>query len=316
MTVGAFGDDLAVVRELGSRADGRDWLQALPALVADLARDWRLRIGAPWPEGRTAWTAPAVTSDGREVVLKVVWPHPEAAGEAAALTHWSGHGAVRLLRHDPSRWALLLSRCRPGVSLRDHDAPADVRLRTAATVLRRLWDVAPPTPPLPVHLVPELATVAASWAALAESRLAATDGRHDPGLARHGIALLRSLPSVETSVMLHGDFNPGNVLSDAAAGWQAIDAKPMLGDPAYDPWPLLTQLDAPFAAPDPAARLAERYRRFGALVGVAPQRLAAWSVARTIEMALWQDHHGRHAEAAAAFGQASVLARVDERLPG
>ena len=43
-------------------------------------------------------------------MLKVTWPHPEAASESLALQTWNGHGAVRLIRADPSRFALLLER--------------------------------------------------------------------------------------------------------------------------------------------------------------------------------------------------------------
>ena len=45
----------------------------------------------------------------------------------------------------------------------------------------------------------------------------------------------------------------------AAGGWLAIDPKPMRGDPAYDLWPLLEQVDDPFAhARSRAASLRER----------------------------------------------------------
>ncbi len=45
-----------------------------------------------------------------EGVLKVTWPHPEAAPEPLALQSWNGHGSVRLVRADPSRFAMLLER--------------------------------------------------------------------------------------------------------------------------------------------------------------------------------------------------------------
>lgn len=43
--------------------------------------------------------------------------------------------------------------------------------------------------------------------------------------------------------LAHGDFNPGNILRDdsgGAAGWIAIDPKAVIGDLAWDPWPLIT----------------------------------------------------------------------------
>ena len=308
-TPDAFASDLGVYRMLGDRADARPWLDALPDLVAAVERDWDVITGSPWADGHSGWAAPAVTADGRDVVVKLVWPHDEAAGEAAALDHWSGHGAVRVLRHDPQRWALLLDRCRPGTALRDHDAPVGERLAVAAQVLTRLWEVAPPAPALPSELVPNLAEVVARQAALATQRLAAAGARHDLGVARVGIELLATL-GTETSrgVLLHGDFNPGNVLLDGRHGWLAIDPKPLCGDPAYDPYPLLTQLGDPFAATDPAGHVARQAAAFAELTGLSAERLLAWSLARAVESGLWEDAHGRNAAATETLRRARILA--------
>ncbi|MFA9446613.1 aminoglycoside phosphotransferase family protein [Egicoccus sp. AB-alg6-2] len=304
-----FGRDLAVVGHLRDHPKGRAWLRGLPELVETVSRGWDLQVGEPWPDGRAAWTAPAVTRDGHDVVLKLSWPHEEAAGEAAALYHWRGHGAVEVVRHDPQRWALLLARCRPGLALRAHDAAVDGRLEIAADVLRRLWAV--PVPERTLGPVPDLASVTTRWAELADRRLAGVDVDHDPGVVRTGVDLLRSLPAGATAVvLLHGDFNPGNVLLDSGRGWLAIDPKPMLGDPAYDPWPLVTQLGHPFTTADPVGVLRRRFRRFGDLVGAPADRLAAWSLARTVESGLWEHAHGRAGAAAAEFARAAVVARV------
>jgi len=100
-----------------------------------------------------------------------------------------------------------------------------------------------------------LAEVAADWADLVDERTA----RHtwprevDTGLFAAGAELLRQLPyGASRNVVLHGDFNPGNVLSAQREPWLAIDAKPMVGDAAYDPWPLIQQIDgAPAAGAGP-----------------------------------------------------------------
>ena len=43
-------------------------------------------------------------------MLKVAWADDETEHEHLALQRWGGHGAVRLLRADPHRRALLLER--------------------------------------------------------------------------------------------------------------------------------------------------------------------------------------------------------------
>ena len=96
--------------------EGRDdWLAGLPALVARIAAEWRIEVGAPFlPGGMTAWVAPARDDADKDLVLKVGWPHPQATHEADGLRTWDGAGAIRV--HQASELAvatvLLLERCR------------------------------------------------------------------------------------------------------------------------------------------------------------------------------------------------------------
>ncbi|MDQ6715048.1 MAG: kinase, partial [Actinomycetota bacterium] len=83
---------------------GREWLRRLPRQLADLLDEWALT-----PDGVTRWghcaVALPVRSDAGEALLKVSWPHVEAASEHLALRRWDGRGSVRLLRADPRRFA-------------------------------------------------------------------------------------------------------------------------------------------------------------------------------------------------------------------
>lgn len=121
------------------------WLASLPELVRSLEEKWEISTGPPYLRGTAAWTAPAVTADGEPAVLKVCWPHREARHEAEGLRLWDGAGAVRVLRADATRWAMLLERCVPGISLDDCGISVGDALERAAGVLRRLWSV--PVPP-------------------------------------------------------------------------------------------------------------------------------------------------------------------------
>jgi streptomycin 6-kinase len=301
---------LPVVRERGRDEDGRRWLARLPVLIAEAAGRWELAVGPPFHGGSCSWAAPARRPDGTAAVLKVTWPHPEAEGEAGALRIWEGRGAARLLAEDASRHALLLERCAPGGELRlAHHLPVGERLASAADVLRELWAA-----PVPARNGPErLVEVAARWADLLTGRAARYGGAAaDPGLARTGAELLRALPrSAGREVVLHGDFNPGNVLAARRRPWLAIDPKPLAGDPAYDPWPLLTQVDDPFAHGDPEAVLRRRTALVARSAGVDPARTRAWAVARQVEFALWSAaQYGDPAAAAEPMARAKVLARL------
>ena len=86
------------------------------------------------------WTSGGLytLSDRTRAVLKVNFPEPETQTEAAALAHWRGRGAVRVLEHDDERDALLLERCDPGTQLWDV-ADKDAANTIAAGVVPRIW---------------------------------------------------------------------------------------------------------------------------------------------------------------------------------
>ncbi|WP_091528053.1 phosphotransferase [Microlunatus soli] len=91
---------------------------------------------------------------------------------------WDGRGAIRLLDHDHDDYALLIARCRPGIPISEHEE------------------------------------LTAEWAGLAERRMQTVKPPYDAGLVSYGIDLLRTLPgSAEREVIVHGDYNPGNVLA-------------------------------------------------------------------------------------------------------
>ncbi|UFU08047.1 aminoglycoside phosphotransferase family protein [Ruania halotolerans] len=226
------------------------------------------------------------------MALKISFPHDEAKYEAAALRMWHGLAAVELLDHDSQDWALLLRRAHPGTPMAQVTSPPQVRLQAGLEVLANLHRA-----PLTEHL-PSQTAVSAYWAELAAER--AARWRHlyaDAAVPMgQGLELLRAFGTVGAmpapTVLLHGDLNPGNVLLDAPRGhgahWLAIDPKPMAGDPGYDLWPLLSQLDQPFAYPDPPAELAARVRLAEATLGVPAQRICEWALARCVESILWQ----------------------------
>jgi len=69
--------------------------------------------------------------------------------------------------------------------------------------------------------------------------------------------------------------------------WVAIDPKAVIGDLAWDPWPLLTQVTDWTTVVPPTSALAERTRLLADLTGLDGARIAAWSTARGVQSALW-----------------------------
>ena len=302
---GAFGipAKLAATVVAWEGDDGRRWLEQLPGIVGDVAAAWNLQLGPPFePGGNISWVAPARRlSDGLEVVVKVQLPHPESEPEAAALRAWAGDGAVRLFDHDPDRCALLLERCRPGTALVDEGGTADA-VRAGAALGARLHAVAPP------EGLPTLADVLDLWADELERRLEDAP-LGDAGLGRLVIETMRTRPRACASpVLLHGDLNPTNVLSAEREPWLAIDAKPMVGDPAYDGPRLVLQPD-PLEQPDPAATLARAASRSCPTSWASTAtRLIAWCLVGAIEIGASARSHGDIETADSCAAHAALIA--------
>jgi streptomycin 6-kinase len=256
-------------------ADRGGWLDALPDLVAGLARQWSLQLGPPFePGGECSWVAPAVSPGHGDVVLKVGWVHDEARDEAAGLRVWDGHGAVRLLDAFAAgeTSALLLEPATPGTPLSVLDGPEQDRV--LAGLLRRLW-VDPGADPSfrPLHVMCD------AWIEEARPEL----GHLDPGLVRDGLALFGDLPRDATDrVLLATDLHAENVLAARREPWLVIDPKPYVGDPAYDVVQHLLNDPVRLTA-DPRGFA----RRMAALAGVDADRVVAWLFARCVVEAAW-----------------------------
>ena len=278
---------------------GPAWLESIPARVSRAVERWGLVLGPPFEGGTAAWTAPGTTGAGEDVVLKLSYPHPEAREEAAALAAWRGAGAAELLAVDADDWALLLRRLRPGSSLVEAPLRPSDKLTIGAALMRRLASAEVPAG----EPFDDLVDVAGGLAAIAAERmdrlLPTAPVPVDAGLCHHAIDLLGALPGTATSRGLaHGDLNPGNILrhdddaGGSATGWLVIDPKPVHGDLAWDPWPLLEQVGDRSSTRPAATVLADRTRLVADLTGLDAGRIAAWCVARGVESGLWAADRG------------------------
>ena len=280
----AVGPALALPRNLvdADRQEGdegrRAWLTSLPGVIDHLEQHWSLSVGEPFqPGGQTAWVAPARSQSDGELVLKLAWRHREAEHEAEALRTWNGDGAVLLHASEAldGTIALLLERCAPGSTLASRPEPEQDSV--IASLLPRLW-----REPEPGHPFRPLQQMCEEWADEFEQKAAGRSISLDPGLAREGIALFRTLPATaERNVLLCTDLHAENVLSAQREPWLVIDPKPYAGDPTYDALQHLLNCDKRLHA-DPQALA----RRMADLLGLDPERLLLWLFARCVQESL------------------------------
>ncbi len=275
------------------------WLAELPDRVDDLISRWGLALGAPFePGGNCSWVAPGFDPEGREIVLKVAWNHPEALHEVEGLAALAGQGAVEVYAYEHatppgtddghggpghgadrgaagSTTAMLLERCRPGTELRERPEPEQHVIITG--LLRSVWAVNLPSG----HPFRPLSVMADQWLATAEARLAVDHDQLDLdlGLARHGLALFRELScSGPDEVLLFTDLHAGNVLAGERLPWLLIDPKPYVGDPHYDVLQHLLNCTDSLRA-DPVGLLTT----VADLAGLDADRVRQWLFARCVQ---------------------------------
>ena len=247
-----------------------DWIAGLPAAVDDLVGDWELTVDGEPMHGVCAIVVPVRTSDGREGVLKVGFPHLEAELEHLALRHWAGNGAVELLRADPHRSALLLER----LTQTNLDGRWDLE---ACEIVGEIYgQLHIPAPPqfrrLPDVIAPGLDRLKARGTDAVPRRIV------EQALAL-GTAFVTDPASAGT--LIHTDLHYTNVLAGEGGLWLAIDPKPLSGDPHYELAPMLWNRWDELAG---QIRAGVR-RRFDTLVDVAgldEDRARAWVIVRMV----------------------------------
>jgi streptomycin 6-kinase len=238
-------------------------MRSMARRAADVAADWGLELGAPYALSIYSFVAPA----GDGMVVKVTWEEDdESDHESDALEVWDGDGAVRLLRRDGARRALLMERADPGTDI--SALPEDEATAIAVALGPCLWRPAgAPFRWIGDHIP--------AWLDRAE--------RNGAGL----IALARELYSElepGRATLVHGDFHHHNILRHGDRH-VAIDAKAMLGDPEFD---VPSFLWNPLQSTMTVARTERRIAAFAA-GGLDEARIRAWTVVRGAYLGIADD---------------------------
>lgn len=254
--------------------EGRAWLARLSELVDGCADRWQLTLGTPFDGAQASLAMPATRADGTPVVVKVQFPHRECEHEAAALRRWDGRGAVRLLDHDPERWALLLERCEPGTRLREADP--EQALNVLAGLLPRLWvDADAP--------FTRLEDEAAWWASTIETDWEAAGRPIARPLVDAALEAIGDLSATQPErVLLHQDLHGDNVLAATREVWLAIDPKPLVGERAFGLAPIVRSYELGHSREAAVQRLDVLSDR----LGVDRERARRWTIAQTVAWSL------------------------------
>ena len=219
-----------VVRNEALAAGAAAWLDELPALVADLEREWFITVGRPYAGGTEAFVAEATLDDGTEAVLKLLIPRPggAASNEITVLRLTNGEGCVQLLRDDVARCALLLERL--GVSMYELALPVTERHETLCSAAERVWRPAPdcslPTGAEKGHWLVDSITTA--W-----EELDRPCSERAVDYALSCAARRIAAHDDERAVLVHGDVHQWNTLK-ANDGFKLVDPDGLLAEAEYD----------------------------------------------------------------------------------
>jgi streptomycin 6-kinase len=265
---------------------GRAFLEGLPELISRAQQRWNLDGIRPADSLSYNFVAFA-RRGGQDVVLKLGVPNRELTSEIAALRHFDGRGAVRLLEADASAGMLLLERLRPGhmlVSIAD-DAEATA---IAADVMIALHHPAAPDS--------DLIDMQSWFDAFKRlrARFHGAVGPLDGGLVQlaENIVVARLEDEYEP-VLLHGDLHHFNILS-SARGWLAIDPKGVIGPAAYEVGAFLIN---PWVVTGRRADTRRLLLNRGAVrsehLGFDGQTIRDWGVVHAVLSACWSLEEGQ-----------------------
>lgn len=284
---------------------GARWLTQLPSIVRELARGWDLTVGAPYELSYHYVTA-VMCGDGTPAVLKLGVPSGTSlAEEAPALAAFGGRGAVRLLRADLDRGALLLERITPGWRARDLVPDRDSEATSAAIdVIRRLHVPPPPGCPMPEVLVQ----------ARAFDDYRAAHGQAGPlplDLVVRAGGLMRELCASATDrVALHGDLHHDNILRATREPWLAIDPHGLVGDPGYEVGSLLFNPDPDNRDELLTALVPARVEQLADGLGMTVDRVVAWGFVKAVLSDVWSAEGWSPASDRSPVSRAHDVARL------
>ena len=219
-----------VVRKKALAVGAAAWLDELPALVADLEREWSITVGRPYTGGTEAFVAEATLDDGTDAVLKLLIPRAggAASNEITVLRLTDGDGCARLLRDDEAHSALLLERL--GTAMYQLALPLTQRHEILCSAAERVWRPAPdcglPTGAEKGRWLAEFITTA--WEELDRP---CSERAVDYALASASRRIAGH--DDERAVLVHGDVHQWNALK-ASDGFKLVDPDGLLAEAEYD----------------------------------------------------------------------------------
>ena len=281
----AFKDSLPselvthVLEMCGQKGD--EWFASLPATIAELERQWNVRVGNPFPGIEYNYVAEAEGEENLPLVIKIAPPFEtvEIHGEARFLRVAQGRGAVELIAEDRERKAILIERALPGKALHEEFASSPIdSIEPAIDVLKEILRPAPD----------EMGDVITldKWFENFR-RYKKTDFPQQ--MAEKAFEIYERLScQPEKTFYIHGDYHPGNVVTAQREQFLAIDPKGIVGHIGYDIAVFLINLERwQRNMPGVNELLEHAIKKFAEAFGLTDLEVREWVFAHMVIGAWW-----------------------------
>jgi streptomycin 6-kinase len=275
---------------------GQVWIDALPAMIESLARDWDLEIGPILAGGTDALVTACHTSQGQDAVLKLVMPGLAAGNDQLrALLAFKGRGYVEVLRHDEPRNAMLLERLGPQLS--ELGLPISAQIEIICATLRETWTNSPEG-----HGFMTGAQKAESLAAFILDlwrELAGACSQRTIDIACDFAEARRAAFDPAACVLGHGDAHAANTLAvpGERGRFKFIDPDGLFIERAYDLAIPMREWGAELLDGDPAALGRRRCEQLAHLTGVEAEPIWQWGFIERVSTGLLLHQLGQGDEA-------------------
>ena len=207
-------------------AKGKRWLAELPRTVEAMLDKWELNIERVFPNLSYNFVASCAGKTGEKLVLKIGVPEKDSSlnDEKRALEAFDGNGAIKVLRFDRRRCAMLLERAVEGRTL--HEVCGE-DYRRAVEIAVEVMQKLPRQPPNKsdfINLENWIDGLTRAGKVGFESEKVGRAQKFFGGLNE----------PLEKKILLHGDIHFDNILSARREPFLLIDPKGVVGEIGYE----------------------------------------------------------------------------------
>jgi streptomycin 6-kinase len=267
-------------------ADGLVWLAGLGRLVAELERKWDLSVGRTFATSTEAFVAEALTTDGRQAVLKIpITGIDPSLREQRTLLAANGRGYVKVLRHDPAKGVMLLERLGP--QLHQFGLSLDVQIEIICATLQDAWTALPKG--LQLMSGAQKASGLAAFIETAWRELGRPCSQPAIGKALSFAEMRRQAFDPRSAVLAHGDAHAWNTLLVPGAGPQRfkfVDPDGLFIERAYDLAISMREWPSELLKGDPLELGRRRCHQLALLSGVEPGPIWQWGFIESLSNGL------------------------------